>query len=239
MRRERLLHGIGALPWERRDAPRIRDNPPMLSWDPKLAVRHLTEVDERLGAVIERIGPCTMTVHGRPESFRALFRSIVYQQLSGKAAGTIWGRVTALFPRRTPRAAALASIPDADLRAAGMSRGKILAARDLAAKILDGTVPTVAEMKRMSEQEVMEALVAVRGIGPWTAEMYLMFWLGRPDVLPVGDLGVRKGFMIAYGKRKLPTPEALARHGRRWAPYRTAAAWYLWRLVDDESGGEW
>jgi 3-methyladenine DNA glycosylase/8-oxoguanine DNA glycosylase len=211
----------------------------MLQWNPKLATRHLRAADPRFEAIIDAIGPCTMEIGSPPDPFRALLRSIVYQQLSGKAASTIWGRVEVLFPRRRPRPALLLDLADEQLRAAGMSRGKVLAARDLAAKVLDRSVPGAAALKKLDDAEVVARLTAVRGIGPWTAEMYLMFWLGRPDVLPIGDLGVRKGFMLGWKKRKLPSPEALAKHGRRWAPYRTAASWYLWKLVDGENGATW
>ncbi len=225
--------------WERRNAPRTGHNPAMLEWNPRQAARHLSAADPKMAAVVERIGPCRYDTFGKAEPFYALFRSIVYQQLSGKAARTIWDRVIAHFPRRWPRPAGLLELTDTDLRGAGLSRAKVAAARDLAAKVLDGTVPSLRKLKRMDDAAVIGSLSQVRGIGTWTAEMFLMFRLGRPDVLPLGDLGVRKGFMIGWNKRKLPSPEALARAGRRWAPYRSAAAWYLWRIVDDQTGGGW
>lgn len=180
-----------------------------------------------------------MTVSGAPDPFRALLRSIVYQQLSGKAAKTIHERVLAHFPRRHPKPVLLLDLSDAALRGAGLSRSKVLAVRDLAEKVMDGTVPSTRRLKSMSDEDIKTALTAVRGVGPWTVEMYLMFWLGRSDVLPVGDLGIQKGFKIGWNKRKLPTPDALGRYGRRWAPYRTAASWYLWKLVDAENGATW
>lgn len=210
----------------------------MLQWNPEQATRHLAAADPVMTTLIDRLGPCTMTVSGAPDPFRALLRSIVYQQLSGKAAGTIHGRLLANFPRRAPKPGLLLELPDTTLRAAGLSRGKIAAARDLATKVQDGTVPGVRRLRGMEDEEIKATLTQVRGVGPWTVEMYLMFWLGRPDILPVGDLGVRKGFQIGWNKRKLPAPEALARHGRRWAPYRTAAAWYLWKIVDGD-GADW
>lgn len=209
----------------------------MLDWDPRAAARHLAESDPGFAPIIERIGPCRVAIHAVTQPFPALLHAIVYQQLSGKAAATIWGRVAALFPRKQPRPQPLLDLSDEQLRGAGLSRGKVLAARDLAAKVLDGTVPRLAALKRMEDAAVIERLTAVRGIGPWSAQMFLMFRLGRPDVLPIGDLGVQKGFQRGWNKRKLPSPEALARHGRRWAPYRTAAAWYLWAVVDEDGGG--
>lgn len=211
----------------------------MLQWDPKEAVRHLRASDPRMAALIDRIGPCTMTVSGAPDPFRALLRSIVYQQLSGKAAKTIHDRVLATFPRRTPKPDLLLKLSDETLRGAGLSRSKVTAVRDLASRVLDGYVPTTRRLRNMSDDEIRATLTQVRGVGPWTVEMYLMFWLGRPDILPIGDLGVQKGFKVGWNKRKLPTPAALGRHGRRWAPYRTAAAWYLWKIVDEENGATW
>lgn len=211
----------------------------MLQWDPKQAVAHLRAADPRMASVIDAIGPCTMTVSGPPDPFRALLRSIVYQQLSGKAAKTIHGRVLANFPRRTPKPELLLDLDDDTLRGAGLSRGKVAAVRDLATRVLDGTVPGMRRLRNLDDDEVKAALTKVRGVGPWTVEMYLMFWLGRPDILPVGDLGIQKGYKIGWNKRKLPTPEALGRYGRRWAPFRTAAAWYLWKIVDEKDGASW
>ncbi len=196
------------------------------------AERHLSARDERLRAVIEKVGPVTLEPDPTRSTFEALARSIVYQQLGGKVASTIHGRVLALFPERRAHPEALLEIDDAALRSAGLSRNKILAVRDLGSKALDGTLPTVAAMRTMTDDAIVEQLVKVRGIGRWSAEMLLIFRLGRPDVLPVNDFGVRNGFKIAYGKRTMPTPEQLARAGERWRPFRTAASWYLWRAVD-------
>ena len=171
----------------------------------------------------------TLTV--RP--FDALAESIAYQQLSGKAAATIWKRVRALYPRRKyldPQAVLATS--DAKLRGAGLSRNKVAALKDLAAKTIDGTVPKAREMVRMSDEEIINRLITVRGIGRWTVEMLLLFDLGRPDVWPVADYGVQKGFAKTFGKRKLPTPKQLLKHGKKFAPYRSAAAWYFWRALD-------
>lgn len=165
--------------------------------------------------------------------FEALAESIAYQQLSGKAAATIWGRVRALYPRRKyldPKL--ILETPDETLRAAGLSRSKIAALKDLAAKTIDGTVPSAGALAKMSDEEVIERLVSVRGIGRWTAEMLLLFDLGRPDVWPVHDYGVRKGFAKTFGRRKLPTPKQLIKLGEKWRPYRSVAAWYFWRALD-------
>jgi len=165
--------------------------------------------------------------------FQVLVRSIVYQQLTGKAAATILGRVVRLFaPKRFPTPLDLLEVPPEQLRAAGLSTAKTAALKDLAARALDGTVPSLARVRRMEDEEIVERLTAVRGIGRWTVEMLLIFKLGRPDVLPLGDLGVRKGFALTFGKRKLPEPAALGRRAERWRPYRSVASWYLWRALE-------
>ena len=165
--------------------------------------------------------------------FDALAESIAYQQLSGKAASTIFGRVRALYPKRKwldPEQ--LLATPDETLRAAGLSRAKTAALKDLAAKTIDGTVPAGRALIRMSDDEIITRLTAVRGIGRWTVEMLLLFDLGRPDVWPVDDYGVRKGFAKTFGRRKLPTPKQLMKFGEKWRPYRSMAAWYFWRALD-------
>jgi 3-methyladenine DNA glycosylase/8-oxoguanine DNA glycosylase len=160
--------------------------------------------------------------------------SIVYQQLTGRAASTIFNRVLALFrPRRVPRPQDLVEIPEEKLRAAGLSRAKTLALKDLAAKALDGTVPASArELEKLSDAEIVARLTAVRGIGPWTVEMLLIFRLARPDVLPATDYGVRKGFARIQGAKELPSAKELLAYGERWRPYRSIASWYLWRVLD-------
>jgi DNA-3-methyladenine glycosylase II len=166
--------------------------------------------------------------------FDALAESIAYQQLSGKAAATIFGRVRALYPKRKwldPEQ--LLATPDETLRAAGLSRAKTAALKDLAAKTIDGTVPAGRALIRMSDDEIVARLTAVRGIGRWTVEMLLLFDLGRPDVWPVDDYGVRKGFAKTFGRRKLPTPKQLMKFGEKWRPYRSVAAWYFWRALDE------
>jgi len=165
--------------------------------------------------------------------FDALAESIAYQQLSGKAAATIFGRVRALYPKRKwldPEQ--LLVTPDETLRAAGLSRAKTAALKDLAAKTIDGTVPSGRTLMRMTDDEIITRLTAVRGIGRWTVEMLLLFDLGRPDVWPVDDYGVRKGFAKTFRRRKLPTPKQLVKFGEKWRPYRSMAAWYFWRALD-------
>ena len=166
--------------------------------------------------------------------FDALAESIAYQQLNGKAAATIWKRVRALYPKRKwLDPAKVLATPDEALRAAGLSRSKTAALKDLAAKVVDGTVPSGRALLRMSDDEIIARLTQVRGIGRWTVEMLLLFDLGRPDVWPVDDYGVRKGFAKTFHKRKLPTPKQLMKHGEKWRPYRSVAAWYFWRALDD------
>jgi 3-methyladenine DNA glycosylase/8-oxoguanine DNA glycosylase len=203
------------------------------SHDVRPALRHLRRADPRLARVIAAVGPCRLEFMPMRSPFHTLMRSITYQQLSGKAAGTILGRVEALFPTATGATPEqMLELPDAALRGAGLSRNKLLALKDLASKTLDGTVPHTRVLKRLSDEEVIERLTEVRGVGRWTAEMLLIFTLGRPDVLPVTDLGIRKGFQQAYGMKRLPAISTLERAGRAWAPYRSFAAWYLWRIVD-------
>jgi 3-methyladenine DNA glycosylase/8-oxoguanine DNA glycosylase len=200
-------------------------------FDPRLAVPHLRASDAVLAQVIDTIGPFGMQLRPAPSVFAALAEAIVYQQLNGRAAATIFARVSALFPRGGPTAERILRTSDERLLGAGLSRSKLLALRDLAQRSADGSIPTLAEIRRMPDETIVERLSEVRGIGRWTAEMFLMFRLGRPDVLPVDDYGVRKGFAIAYD-RELPSPKELAAYGIRWKPYRTVASWYLWRAVE-------
>ena len=206
---------------------------PGLDYDPAVACCHLSQADPVLGALIERVGEFELRPVPTQSMFAALTRSIVYQQLSGKAAETILGRVIALFaPRRFPTPRDLLAMPPKRLRAAGLSTAKTAALRDLAERTLDGTVPSMARIRRMSDEEIIERLTLVRGIGRWTVEMLLMFRLGRPDVLPLGDLGVRKGYGRTFGRRGLPEPAVVARRAERWRPYRSVASWYMWRALD-------
>ena len=196
------------------------------------AHRHLSASDPRLAALIVRSRPYEIKPAVSVRPFDALAESIAYQQLSGKAAATIFGRVRALYPKRKwldPEK--LLATPDEKLRAAGLSRAKTAALKDLAAKTIDGTVPSGRALIRMSDDEIIARLTTVRGIGRWTVEMLLLFDLGRPDVWPVDDYGVRKGFAKIFGKRKLPTPKQLMKLGEKWRPYRSVAAWYFWRAL--------
>ncbi len=200
--------------------------------DPVGAVRALRAVDPVLARLIDEVGPCRLEPT-QWSPFQALVRSIVYQQLSGKAAATILGRVVALFPEREfPIPEDLLCAPEQSLRGAGFSQNKFRALRDLAEKTLGGVVPSREDMGTMSDEEIIERCVAVRGVGRWTVEMLLMFHLGRPDVLPVDDLGIRKGAALIYRMRKLPDAERLIRTGKPWKPNRTVASWYLWRALE-------
>jgi DNA-3-methyladenine glycosylase II len=204
-----------------------------LGFDPDEAVSALARADRTLARVIKQAGPFTHRPEKMQSPFQALLRAIVHQQLSGKAAATILSRVHDLCPGRArAEAAAILALSDEKLRSAGLSRGKVLAVKDLAAKTLDGTVPTVARLRKMGDEEIISRLIAVRGVGPWTAEMLLIFRLGRPDVLPTSDFGVRKGFMITYGTKDLPTAKELLAHGERWRPFRSVASWYMWRALE-------
>jgi len=209
--------------------------PDGLRFDPDAAIRHLTTADPQLALVIGRSPAFRVRPTRRQSLFAALLESIVYQQLSGKAAETILGRVVALFrPHRFPRPEDLLAVRDARLRAAGLSRNKTAALKDLARHTLDGTVPPLARAHAMTDEELIERLTTVRGVGRWTVEMLLIFRLGRPDVLPVGDLGVRKGFRRAFGMRRLPAAITITRRAERWRPYRSVASWYLWRAAEGD-----
>lgn len=195
------------------------------------ALAHLRRVDPKFGAVIDAVGGCRYAPREEGTHFGALVRSIVYQQLSGKAAGTIHGRLRALYDDRDPTPAELLATPEATLRGVGLSRQKMSYLLDLAARVERGELPLDA-VHELGDDELTTALVQVKGIGRWTAQMFLMFRLGRADVLPDLDLGIQKGLQRAYGLRKMPTPKDVLRHGEKWAPYRTIASWYLWRLLD-------
>ncbi len=215
-------------------APSLFGGDGMLGFDPDVAVEHLRRSDRALARVIDAAGPFRLQLKTTPSIFGALAEAIVYQQLTGKAAATIFARVRALFPRahEGPTVEQILRVSDEKLRAAGLSRPKILSLRDLARRAADGEIPTLAEVHRMPDEAIIERLTHVRGIGQWTVEMLLIFRLGRPDVLPAGDYGIRKGFAIAFRTRELPLPVDLERRGERWKPYRTVASWYLWRAVE-------
>ena len=207
------------------------------SYDVRAALRHLRTADPVLGRHIERVGPFALELRGTAQPFNALAEAIVYQQLSGKAAATIFGRLGALYPDRGLGPDALLSTGDDALRAVGLSRAKVASLRDLATRTTAGTVPSLRQLHAMEDEAIVEALTEIRGIGRWTVEMLLMFRLGRPDVLPLADYGIRKGFGVVFRRRGngsdgLPAPADVARRGERWRPYRSVASWYLWRALD-------
>jgi 3-methyladenine DNA glycosylase/8-oxoguanine DNA glycosylase len=197
------------------------------------SIRHLKRVDPVLSALIDRVGPCRLEPRREGTHFDALVRSIVYQQLSGKAASTIHGRLRALFGDRSPTPAELLAAPDETLRAAGLSRQKLSYLKDLATKVHSGVVPLEAEViDHLGNEEIVERLVQVKGIGRWTVHMFLIFRLGRPDVLPELDLGIQNAIHRAYRMRKKPGPKDVLRVGKKWAPHSSVASWYLWRSLD-------
>ena len=211
-----------------------------LPFDPDEALAHLRARDPKLGALIDRAGPFNLRLSALPSPFESLLESILYQQLHGKAAATIHRRVREYY-RGDPSPKALLDTPDEILRAAGVSGNKTKAMKDLATKTLDGTVPSHATIVKMSDADIVERLTEVRGIGPWTVEMLLIFRMGRPDVLPVTDYGVRKGYALTFMRvpksrpieaGDLPKPDVVFKRGKRWAPFRSVASWYLWRACD-------
>jgi O-6-methylguanine DNA methyltransferase len=205
-----------------------------LPYDGAAAVAHLRATDPQLARIIDAVGPLRLELKHTSSIFDALAEAIVYQQLSGKAAATILARVRALFPRPHEglRPEHVVRASSARLRGAGLSQAKMLAMRDLAQRSIAGLVPTLAEAERMDDDALVEQLSETRGIGRWTVEMLLMFRLGRPDVLPVDDLGIRKGYAVARNRSALPTAADVAAFGRRWRPYRSVASWYLWRAAE-------
>ncbi len=203
--------------------------------DTRDAVTHLERADPRLAAVIDAVGPCRFTIRADGTHFEAVARAIVYQQLSGAAAGTIHRRFHALYGDRAPEPHELSATPDDELRAAGLSRQKIGYLRDLADRAHTGDLP-LARLDAFGDDEVIAALTRVKGVGRWTAQMFLMFRLGRPDVLPELDLGIQNAIWRAYDLRERPTPKDVLRIGAPWAPYRTIASWYLWRSLDNGDG---
>jgi DNA-3-methyladenine glycosylase II len=197
----------------------------------RTSILHLKRADPIVARVIEQVGPCRFKPRRQGTHFDALLRSIVYQQLSGKAARTILKRVLALYGDRYPRPAQLLATPEASLRAAGLSRQKLTYLRDLATKVESGEVP-LARVGRMPDEAVIEYLTRIKGIGRWTAQMFLMFRLGRPDVLPELDLGIQTAIQRAYGLGKRPSPAEVLRIGEVWRPHATIACWYLWRSLE-------
>ena len=210
------------------------DNGPVL--DRHAAITQLAAADPSLGELIQRVGPCALCPRSVVTPFQALLRAIVYQQLSGAAARTILGRVRGLYrPKRYPGPADLLATPEAQLRNAGLSSAKVRAVLDLARHAAAREIPGVRRLRGMDPEEIVTLLTRVRGVGRWTVEMLLIFRLGHPDILPVQDLGVRKGFARVYRRRRLPEPEELGRHGERWRPFRSIASWYLWRALELDS----
>ena len=194
---------------------------------------HLKRADKSLARIIKLSGPCELKSRRGVQPWQALVRSVAYQQLNGRAAETIFNRFLALFPKtKFPAPQQIVDASDETLRSAGFSRAKTAAIKDIAAKTLAGVVPDRRAIAKLADAEIIARLTTIRGVGPWTVEMLLMFTLGRPDVLPVTDYGVRSGFARVHGLKELPAPKHLLAYGERWRPHRSAAAWYLWRAAD-------
>ncbi len=211
----------------------------MLTYDPVEAVKQLTKADRDLAAFMEVAGPCRIgeRAWAQPvEPFESLLRSIIYQQLSGASAGAIYKRFVELFDGAGPAPEALLSLPDEQLRGCGLSQNKMRAVRDLSDKKLDGTVLDRAALLELPDEEVVKRLTSVRGVGPWTVQMLLMFNLGRPDVLPTTDLGIQNGFQLIYSTEDRPSAKELGAHGEKWKPWRTVASWYMWEAVHLDRG---
>src|SRR5258705_7513718 len=201
----------------------------------RAALAHLRKVDPILGKVSARVGPHRLVTRRAGTHYDALVRSIVFQQVSGKAAATIHRSLCELYPRKNPRADLLLATGDDALRGAGLSRQKIGYLRDLATRVTDRSLP-LAHLGRLPDDAIIEHLVQVKGIGRWTVQMFLMFRLGRPDVLPDLDLGIQKGIQLAYRMRKLPRPNKVLEVGAKWAPYRSVGSWYMWRVLEMPTG---
>ncbi len=211
----------------------VNTPPSQLAFDLAEAVRHLSERDECLKRLIAEMVPFQIDLADAQSPYEVLLESITYQSISGKAAATIFGRIKSLGSNgRPPTPEEMLKIAARKLRKAGLSGAKVLAMKDLAKKALEGIVPTHEEALQLSDEELVKRLVSVRGIGAWTVEMFLIFRLGRPDVLPIHDLGVKKGWSVAYGKKHMPAPKELLKFGERWRPYRTVASWYMWRAFE-------
>src|SRR6202166_5006961 len=206
---------------------------PTLPFDLRIAKAALAAKDERLARLIEKTVEFQIEMESMDSPYEALMESIAYQSISGKAAATIFARIKALGKNsRPPTPEEMLKLRPQKLRKAGLSGAKVLAMKDLAQKTIDGVVPTMEEAQKLSDEELVERLVSVHGIGAWTVEMFLIFRLGRPDVLPIHDLGVKKGWSVAYGKKHMPKPKELLEFGERWRPYRTVASWYMWRAFE-------
>ena len=208
----------------------MSNQPPALPFDLNAATKHLSERDEILAELIRATAPFQAEMDAHQSPYEALLEAIAYQSISGKAAATIFGRVKALSKTGgIPTPQEMVKLRKRSLRKAGLSGAKVLAMKDLAKKTIEGIVPTLEESEKLSDEELVKRLISVRGIGAWTVEMFLIFRLGRPDVLPIHDLGVQKGWSVAYGKKHKPSPKELLAFGERWRPYRTVASWYMWR----------
>jgi 3-methyladenine DNA glycosylase/8-oxoguanine DNA glycosylase len=204
----------------------------LLPFDHVKAHEHLAQVDQRLGRLIADIGEFPFKLDECDSVYESLLEAIAYQSISGKAAATIFARIKALGANgQCPTPEEIVNARSQTLREAGLSFAKVAAMKDLAQKTIDGVVPSLEAAHKMSDEELVERLISVRGIGAWTVEMFLIFRLGRPDVLPIHDYGVQKGFAILYRKKAIPKPRELAEFGERWRPYRTVASWYMWRAV--------
>jgi DNA-3-methyladenine glycosylase II len=202
-------------------------------FDLAAACKHLGERDPALKPLIDETVPFQMDADPLQSPYEALLEAIAYQSISGKAAATIFGRIKALSSNgRAPSPEQMLKLRKSALRKAGLSAAKALAMKDLARKTIEGVVPTLEQAHKLSDEELVKRLVSVRGIGAWTVEMFLIFRLGRPDVLPVHDLGVKKGWAVTYGKKHMPKPKELLAFGERWRPYRTVASWYMWRAFE-------
>jgi DNA-3-methyladenine glycosylase II len=207
--------------------------PTELPFDLTAAVAHLSGCDPCIARLVEKAAAFDPKIDHTQSLYEALLESIAYQSISGKAAATIFGRIKALSASgRVPTPEEMLKLSKPALRKAGLSGAKILAMKDLAQKTIEGIVPTYEEALKLSDDELVERLISVRGIGAWTVEMFLIFRLGRPDVLPIHDLGVKKGWSVAYGKKHMPRPKELLAFGERWRPYRTVASWYMWRAFE-------
>jgi 3-methyladenine DNA glycosylase/8-oxoguanine DNA glycosylase len=204
-----------------------------LPFDHVHAHAHLSGLDKRLAKLIAKTGTFHFKLDTCDSVYESLLEAITHQSISGKAAKTIFGRIKALGTEgRCPTPQQILAASDQTLREAGLSYAKAASMKDLAQKTIEGIVPTIEEAHALSDEELVTRLVSVRGIGAWTVEMFLMFRLGRPDVLPIHDYGVQKGFALTYGKKFMPKPRELTAFGERWRPYRTVASWYMWRAVD-------
>lgn len=216
-----------------RGSPQTRVRSPAFQFAPAEAVAHLSAADPVMQVLVNRVGPFALHLTPTRSLFEALLRSIVYQQLHGKAAASIHARVLAeLKQHGGPTPEAVSRSTDEGLRAAGLSRGKLLAIRDLASKCLAGTVPTLTAARKLGDDELIARLTEIHGIGAWTVHMLLVFHLGRADVMPTGDFAIRLAFKQLYRKRHAPSAEIILRHACCWRPFRSVASWYLWRSLD-------